>query len=325
VPAEATLDAPQTRPGWMSVWEDYESSPKSTDLVERRQGLTYDEFIRDHVRGNRPVIITDATRGWKALDKWTPEFFKERYGSTAINVEGDKQTLGPFMDEVRASRFDRPGRYAYSMSIPRQFPDLIEDIQPQPKIWSPNWLDDPYVLPIVKDHKLLNVTGLEINIGGAGSAFPLIHFDELQTETFVVQIHGRKEWVLYSPDQSPCMYPKSRVSNYSELTVKTGIDLERFPEFRRARPTRFLIEPGEMFYNPPGWWHTTRALTPSIALVLTIARGQIWWGVTKSTCEWTFHTDERSKALVMAKVAGIFAYMTAYRGIRTIKEAFGRS
>jgi histone arginine demethylase JMJD6 len=324
----STVPSPAAAPGGqrISVWSDVEPAGARTPghRVERRSGLSYKEFIRDHVRGKRPVIITDAATNWPALSKWTPDFFKERFGSIDVNVEGDKQPLGTFMDEVKASRFDRPGRYAYSMSIPRQFPSLLEDINPHPAYWYPNWLDSRFVMPLVSDHKLLHITGLEINMGGAGSAFPLIHYDELQTETFIVQIHGRKEWVLYPQDQSPYMYPKSPVSPYSQLTVKDGIDLERFPEFRHARPVRFFIEPGEMFYNPPGWWHTTRALTPSIALVLTIARGPIWWGVTKSTCAWTLYTDERAKALVYAKAAAIFAYMTAFRAVRSTMDAFVR-
>jgi cupin-like protein len=320
-PAAASR-APNTNGHRVSVWSDLGDTPTPSFAVERRNGLGYDEFIRDHVRGNRPVILTDVTKHWKALARWTPEFFREQYGSIEINVEGQKEPLGSFIDEVLASRFDRPGRYAYSMSIPRQFPELLADIDPQPRYWHPNWLYSRYVLPIVSDHKLCNVTGLEINIGGAGSAFPQIHYDELLTETFVVQIHGRKEWVLYSPDQTPYMYPKSAVSNFSTLTVKDGIDLDEFPEFRKVRPVRFFIEPGEMFYNPPGWWHTTRALTPSIALVLTIARGPIWSGVTKSTCAWTLHTDERSRPIVLAKVAAIFTYMTAFRAVQTVLDAF---
>jgi hypothetical protein len=309
----------------VSIWSDFEAAggaEKPAYRLERRSGLSYKEFIHDHVRGNRPVIITDAAARWPALSKWTPDFFKERFGSIEVNVEGHKRPLGTFMDEVKASRFDRPGRYAHSMSISRQFPSLLEDINPHPGYWYPNWLDSRFVMPIVSDHKLTNITGLEINMGGAGSAFPLIHYDELQTETFIVQIHGRKEWVLYSQDQTPYMYPKTPVSPYSQLTVKEGIDLERFPKFRNVRPLRFFIEPGEMFYNPPGWWHTTRALTPTIALVLTIARGPIWWGVTKSTCAWTLYTDERARPIVYAKAAAIFAYMTAFGAVKSTLDAF---
>jgi hypothetical protein len=178
-------------------------------------------------------------------------------------------------------------------------------------------------MPVVGDHALTQVSGIEINIGGAGSAFPEIHYDELNTETFIVQVYGRKEWVLYDPDQTPYMYKRGPASTFSDVSFVGGVDLQRYPLFRNVRPTRFTIEPGEMFYNPPRWWHTTRALTPSIAVVYTIARGPIWWGVTKAACEHTMHNDFRSRPVTFAKVAAIFAYMTAFRLMRSVADALG--
>jgi hypothetical protein len=289
--------------------------------IKRRSGLTYREFIQDHVRGNRPVVITDAATTWPALAKWTPAFFKERFGAVCMNVEGDAQPLGAFMDDMKASRFDRPGRFA-SMSIPREFPALLDDINPRPSYWSPNWLESRLLKPFVPEHMLMNnAAGLEISMGGAGSEGQ-IRCQQLQAETFVVQIHGRQESVLYSPDQAPYLYPGKPVSSASQLAVRDGVDLDRFPKFRDARPVRFFMEPGEMFYVPPGWWHATRALTPSIALAATIARGPIWWGVTKSACTWTWHTDERARPIVCAKTAGLFACMTAFGAMRSALDIF---
>lgn len=292
--------------------------------IERRSGLTYKEFIQDHVRGNRPVVITDAATNWPALAKWTPAFFKKRFGSVGVNVEGDAQPLGAFVDEMKASRFDRPGRYASSMSIPRLFPSLLDDINPRPGYWSPNWLESRLLKPFVPEHMLTNrAAGLEITMGGAGSAGQ-IHRHRLQTETFIVQIHGRQESVLFSPEQAPSLYPGTPVSPFSQLAIREGINLDRFPKFRDARPVRFFMEPGEMFYVPPGWWHTTRALTPSIAMAVTIARGPIWWGVTRSACAWTWHADERAWPIVYAKTAGLSACMTAFGAVRSTLDVFSR-
>jgi histone arginine demethylase JMJD6 len=217
----------------VSIWSDFEpavGSSKPAYRIERRSGLSAQEFTGDYVRENRPVVLTDAATNWPALSRWTPAFFKERFGAVDVNVEGQGRPLGAFVDEMKASRFDRPGRCASSMSIARQFPALIADIDPHPSCWGPD------------------ITGLEITMGGTGSAFPNNGCRQPPTDTFVAQIHGRSEWIVS----------------------------------RHARPIRFFVEPGEMVYIPPGWWHTTRALTPSIALVLTGARGPVWWGVTKS-------------------------------------------
>jgi Cupin-like domain len=311
------------------IWSDPDGGKGHQDGVERRAGLSYDDFVRDYTRGNRPVLITDIAKNWGAMKKWTPEYFRDRYGALEIKVrvdrtdKGEHVPLGEFMNEVLASRPDKPGRYAYQISI-EDLPGLADDILPHPEYWRPNWLEDPNMLRVVRDHALTKVSGIEINIGGAGSAFPEIHYDEFNTETFIVQICGRKEWVLYSPDQTPYMYKRGPASTFSDVDFVGGVDLKRFPLFRNVRPTRFVIEPGEMFYNPPRWWHTTRALTPSIAVVYTIARGPIWWGVTKAASEHTLHLDWRSRPITYAKVAVIFAYMTAFRVIRSAADAFGK-
>ncbi len=308
------------------IWRDPDGgigSPGVHQGVERHANLGYDDFVSWYTRGNRPVLITDVTKDWSAMRKWSPRFLKEHYGSLQITVDKAKVRLGDFMDEVNASNPDKPGRYAYSLSI-EDLPGLAEDIVPHPKYWSPNWLDSPYLLPFLKNHHLKGVSGIEINIGGAGSAFPQIHYDELDTETFIVQVYGRKEWVLYPPEDTPYMYKKGPASTFSLVPFMNGVDLEKYPLFRSAKPVRFIIEPGEMFYNPPKWWHTTRALTPSIAVVYTIARGPIWWSVTKASCLSTIHTDERSRPVVYAKAAAILTYMTGFRIVRSVLDAFSR-
>jgi len=222
----------------VSIWSDFESAAgavKPAYRIERRSGLSHEEFVQEHVRGHRPVVITDAATNWPALSRWTPAFFKERFGAVDVDVEGARQPLGAFVDDMKASRFDRPGRRASSMPIARHFPTLLPDINPHPSCWRPG------------------ITGFEITMSGAGSTLPHGAWHKPQAETFVAQIHGRSEWIVS----------------------------------RHRRPVRFFVEPGEMVYVPPGWWHTTRALTPSIVLVLTSVRGPVWWGATKSWCAGT--------------------------------------
>src|SRR5262245_7750038 len=53
-----------------------------TVQIDRKQNLTPEDFIRDHLQGvGQPVIITDAIQSWPAFAKWTFDYFKESYGS----------------------------------------------------------------------------------------------------------------------------------------------------------------------------------------------------------------------------------------------------
>ena len=48
------------------------------DQIDRRAGLSRDQFDREYLRPLRPVILTDAISHWRALGRWSPQFFKER-------------------------------------------------------------------------------------------------------------------------------------------------------------------------------------------------------------------------------------------------------
>jgi histone arginine demethylase JMJD6 len=310
-----TLEAKRSR----SIWdESYLAARKdaSFDQIDRRSNLSYEDFIREYVRKKRPVIITDAAKDWPALKTWNLEYFRSRYGDIALPRKS--MLVRDMIDEVGRSTKERPSSYAFSLSIPKLFPELSRDLKPTPRYWQPNWLESPALLPGVPSHKLHYITGLEVNIGGAFSTFPFIHYDDLWTQTFVTQVYGRKEWVLYPPDQTPYLYPKKRGENFSRLPVEGDVDLAEFPLFENVKPIRFCIEPGEMFYNTPGWWHTTHALTPSIAVVLSTASAPVWPRITWEVCKAAFRDHKWYKAPVAA--AYYATYMTSFGIARSIKD-----
>ena len=162
--------------------------------------------MREYVKRKRPVIITDAVKDWPALRTWSPEYFNGCVGDVVL--PNSSMSVRDMLDEILRSTKEQPSSYAFSMSIPNLFPELLRDLEPIPTYWHPNWLESPALLPGFPDHKLHRITGLEVNIGGASSTFPFIHYDDLWTQTFVTQVYGRKEWVMYPPDHTPYMYPK---------------------------------------------------------------------------------------------------------------------
>lgn len=314
-----------------SIWdESYLANRKDStfDQIDRRSNLSYEAFIREYVKRKRPVIITDGAKDWPALKTWNLEYFKARYGDVVLPgarygdvVQSGKSVLvRDMIDEMGRSLKERPGLYAFSLSIPKLFPELLRDLEPIPSYWQPNWLESPALLPGVPSHKLYRITGLEVNIGGAFSTFPIIHYDDLWTHTFVTQVYGRKEWVLYPPDHTPYMYPTKADVNFSRLPVEGAVDLDEFPLFENVKPIRFCIEPGEMFYNTPGWWHTTRALTPSIAVVLSTASAPVWPRITWEVCKAAFRDHKWYKAPVVA--AYYATWMTGFGIARSIKDKF---
>src|SRR5262245_47849527 len=91
-----------------------------------------------------------------------------------------------------------------------------------------------------------------------------------------MQIYGRKQFVVYPPDQEPWLYPSPAKQNISMINSLDEPDLERFPLFARAEPITFVLEPGELLFVPSHWWHTTKMLTPSITVSINTVNRSNW-------------------------------------------------
>lgn len=322
------VDPLAKRPNTFDAWMAPDAgSATSQTQIDRREKLSKKDFLHEYVLKNRPVVLKDAAEHWPALKKWTPQFFKEAYGDRKVpvferkrsNTVKDMVLLRDYIDEITSANFSNRAKYLFSLKIPQVFPELLPDLNPHPIYWEPNWLTSKYLLPGMPNFKLRNITGLEMNMGGAGSPFPFLHYDDLWTQTFITQVRGRKEWVMYEPDQTPYMYPSENAENISKIPMENDVDLNEFPLFAKAIPLHFIVEEGEMLYGAPGWWHTTRALTPSIAVVLSTANGPIWSHVTKYSF---LRAWRHPKWYLRPAALPIGAYLTAFHAVKSVTDPF---
>ena len=63
--------------------------------------------------------------------------------------------------------------------------------------------------------------------------------------------------------------PWSRLPQVSRADAEAPDD-DRFPRLRAARRFTAVVEPGEVLYIPPLWWHQLRSLSFSISV-------NTWW------------------------------------------------
>jgi lysine-specific demethylase 8 len=142
--------------------------------------------------------------------------------------------------------------YLRELPVHERFPELV------PELTRPLWI-----------HLLSRRYAPRLWFGSRGCVSPL-HFDG-GDQNILAQIYGRKEMVLFSPGDSPCMYPnfECHLPHLSKVNYFRP-DLDRFPAFARATPFKVLLEPGDAIYVPAYWWHTVRSLEISISL-------NYWW------------------------------------------------
>jgi hypothetical protein len=257
--------------------------------IERRENVSYEQFAKEHLYPLKPVIITDMMKNWTALKEWTPEFFKKNFASMTFKLEekakgykanGDgastvEYTMDRFIDRVLSSTDENPAPYLRNIELYKLFPSLKNDIEPLPEYFQPNWLPDHYMVKYVGE-VLNRGAALELYIGGKGGAFPVLHYDGAGAHAFLMQVYGRKQFIIYPPEQEKFLYPSPVKENLSQISKVDDVDLTKFPLFAQAEPTVFILEPGEMLFIPSHWWHTTKMLTPSISISSNVVNQSNW-------------------------------------------------
>ena len=229
--------------------------------------LTERAFLRDYYFRHRPVILTGAHDAWPALG-WTPKTLRDMLGDREVDVRvsasgllfdnrtGDSTTermrFSEFVDTITSGRAERTMYFAQQN---------IRDVIPE-------W--ERYLTPRLSflrwgDH----VQATNLWFGDRGSVTPL-HFDF--GHNYFTQVYGRKEFVIFAPEDRPYLYP-NRDQPLFYFVSKVAVhepDAEAFPEYARARPYRFVLQPSDVLFLPCGWWHCVRSLDVSISI-------NQWW------------------------------------------------
>jgi len=273
-------------------------SRQPDERIDRRSGLSLEEFERDYLYPNKPVILMDAIEDWAAVGKWSPEWLKSRYHSLPVVADEQTYRFGDLISRILTPVAGESAPYLRNQAIHNVFPELMVDLQPSPRFFWPNWLHGSYVPEQLGDYMRV-LTTLELFVGGRGSKFPNLHIDSAHTHAFLNQVYGAKELVLYSPTQTELVYP-----NHKGISLVGDVDnpdLEQFPLFAEAVPIRVTIRAGDTAFIPAGWWHTARMPGPSITVSVNTANESNWSALVRDIA------GQRSRLVGL----GLGAYLTA--------------
>ena len=85
------------------------------------------------------------------------------------------------------------------------------------------------------------------------------------------QLSGRKRFILFAPDDWPALFPFPVHHDYDR---RCGVDLDlphsrHASRLRRARGMVVELQPGDVLYIPPYWWHHVQTLTtPCVSMAV---------------------------------------------------------
>lgn len=214
--------------------------------IEKVSGLDKATFREKYLKPLKPVVFTDLTKDWPALQNWTVDAFKAKYGDLSVPIYSNNYSK-PGKGYMTPDKHMPFGEYLdllispepcdlrlFLFNIFRHAPELKKDYR-TPDIMDGFYNDFPFMF-----------------FGGKGSKVAL-HYDIDMSHVFLNQIHGRKRVVLFSPDQSRYIYHHPyTVASYIDINHP---DYEKFPAQKLARGEEVMLYPGETLFIPSGYWH----------------------------------------------------------------------
>ncbi|KAG7386156.1 Lysine-specific demethylase 8 [Phytophthora pseudosyringae] len=262
--------------------------------VRRLEIPTLEEFRRDVMLQNEPVIITGAMEFWPALGRaagseraWKDvKYLRRVAGLRTVPVEvgssylGDDwgqelMTLNAFLDRHILSPLARDKKSADSKDAQPTSPKRLGYLAQHrlfdqiPVLGRDIMTPDYCTVQRVEDVDDVEDEDITINswFGPGGTVSPL-HFDP--KDNVLCQVVGTKYLRLYAPKESEKLYPiEGLLSNTSQVQVEDPDD-EQFPEFRSAKYVECVLREGEMLYIPPKYWHYVKSLSTSFSV-------SFWW------------------------------------------------
>lgn len=213
--------------------------------VERRSGLTRETFAKEYLEPLKPVVFTDLTASWPAVQKWTIEYFKDKYGDLVVPVV--------------SNNFSRPGKGYLAADMHITFREYLEILESGPSdlrifAWNIFWkapeLREDFAVPDIMDGF---VNELPFLFFGCEGARVTLHYDVDMSHVFLNQIHGRKRVILFSPEQSRQLY-------HLPFTVSSHVnildpDFKKHPALQHVKGQEVMLMPGETLFIPRGYWH----------------------------------------------------------------------
>ena len=227
--------------------------------VPEIDGLKLEEFIKNYRKKSRPVVLKNVASSWPLFKKWNPEFFAEQYPDDPVilfdaAIESRKlaYTDGKETKTVSLSEFvesmNRGGNdYARLLPILDQHPELLNDM-------GVDWLMS------ASNNRAKGSIKHQLFMGGARTSTQM--HCAIGSNLFI-QIHGRKQWWIYSNKNSPLLEPIVDRSVFFRSQV-SGENPEG--NFKKADGWTVILEPGDVLYNPPFFWHQTRSIDTNIGV-----------------------------------------------------------
>ncbi len=236
--------------------------------IPRVTTLTKDQFLKDYLRPQRPVVIEKYIEDWPAYSKWNFDYIKEIAGEKIVPLYDDRPVdhkegfnephATMKMKEYIDLLLREPTNYRiFLWNLMKEVPELQKDF------YFPE-----FGIPIMKSLPMLFFGGKE--------SHTFMHYDIDLANIFHFHFAGKKECILFPQTENKYLYkiPHSLITHESIDFSKP--DYKEWPALRFATGYKTQLNHGEVLYMPEGYWHYMKYITPGFSMSLrSVARNPL--------------------------------------------------
>lgn len=226
--------------------------------VDRKSGLTHEEFNKKYFKKGIPVILEDfVSKDSPAFTKWNYAYFRAIAGDHEIDLYGKEDGSN---DRAKSAPVKRMKFGEYLEFIEKEPTDLriflfnLMKLRPE--------LNDDLIYNDLTGGKVLKWLPF-IFFGGEGSS-TRNHFDIDMSNVFITQYKGTKKIWLFPIEQSDLMYKLPY--NFHGIANLKNPDLEKYPALKYLDGYEAEIHPGDTLLMPTGYWHYIQYVTEGYSI-----------------------------------------------------------
>lgn len=228
--------------------------------IPRVSIITKEEFIKNYVQNQKPVVIEHLIDDWPAYEKWDLDYVKEIAGEKTVPLYDDR----PISAALKFNEAHLKMRMA-------DYIDLLQSKPTNYRIFLYHLLKE--VPALQKDFKFPDL-GLRflkqlptLFFGGENSKV-FMHYDIDYANILHFHFHGKKQCILFPPSESKFLYKVPHALIAREDIDFTNPDFQKFPALKKAQGYVTDLSHGETLYMPEGYWHQMTYLTPGFSMSL---------------------------------------------------------
>lgn len=228
--------------------------------IERIAKISKEDFMKNYVKPQKPVVIEKLTEDWEAFEKWNLNYIKSITGNKIVPLYNNDPT-----------DFTKKVNEPIATMTMTDYINILESGPTDLRIFLYNIIKE--VPELQKEFKYPDL-GLKLLkgfpmlfFGGTGSNV-FMHYDIDMPNILHYHFHGKKRCVIVEPKYTKYMYRLPLNWICREDIDFDNPNFEKFPALKYVKPLYADLSHGEMLYMPEGYWHYMKYLSPGFSMSL---------------------------------------------------------